>query len=208
MTSPRPDVLLRTVGLALGLLAAGCPPRKSADGVPPPGKGEATGGLAGTGVTPALPPPPRPKLPPPKPTEEEAPFRVEVRMPKPLSATKKPDIPPPPPPPDGQSPAPLQASAHVGQGRLSAEEVRAVIAKNAESFRKCLSGDASVRVSASITTSGAVGEAKSERSTPDDQRLRECVLAVFTKITFPTGWAKAGSQDPTYVVLDLELRVE
>lgn len=105
-------------------------------------------------------------------------------------------------------PTPLSASTEDSQGRLKREQVQEVLAKHRDDFRPCIREDSVVRIDATITTSGAVAEAKSNKSTPDDPKLRECVVAAFSKLTFPTDWAQAGTQDGTRLSLDLRLRKE
>lgn len=98
----------------------------------------------------------------------------------------------------------LAASAE-GQGSLRRDQVEAVLSRHRADFRPCLKQDAVVRIDATITTSGAVADATSERSTPDDTKLRECVTKVFSKLVFPTDWARPGGLEGTHLSLDLRL---
>lgn len=100
------------------------------------------------------------------------------------------------------------ASTEQRQGSLKREQVEAVLTKHRSDFSPCLKEDAVVRIEATISTSGAVADVTSERSTPDDAKLRECVTKAFSKLTFPTDWAQPGSTDGTRLSLDLRLKKE
>ncbi|MBL9025104.1 MAG: hypothetical protein JNL21_23100 [Myxococcales bacterium] len=100
------------------------------------------------------------------------------------------------------------ASTEQRQGSLKREQVEAVLTKHRGDFSPCLKEDAVVRIEATISTSGAVADVTSERSTPDDAKLRECVTKAFAKLTFPTDWAQPGSTDGTRLSLDLRLKKE
>ena len=98
----------------------------------------------------------------------------------------------------------LAASAE-GQGNLRRDQVEAVLSRHRTDFRPCLKQDAIVRIDATITTSGAGAGATSERSTPDDGKLRECVAKAFSKLVFPTDWVRPGGLEGTHLSLDLRL---
>lgn len=78
------------------------------------------------------------------------------------------------------------ASAQAASGRLTLTEVETAIDESFDQFSKCSSGDdATVSLRAVVAPSGKVIEVSSTRSTPDDPRMRDCVVTAFRALQFP-----------------------
>jgi hypothetical protein len=199
---------------AIAVLAAGAAcgsPRSEAE-VPPP-----SGSLMETGSRELKRPAPPP--PPPQPTVTSAPTeqsKAPVEPPLVTSVALEIDLRPRREGADtgkkgkNRMDDPKRTTPHavIGEdadGRIPEEDVRSAITKGQESFRPCLTQDVTIRLVASVLPSGAVGEAKSERSSPDDPRVRDCIVTAFMKLRFPTGWAKDGTA-PARIAVDLSLR--
>lgn len=86
------------------------------------------------------------------------------------------------------------ASASSASGRITMSEVESAIDAHIDEFAKCSTEpSATVALRAVVSPSGKVLEASSQRSSPDDPRLRDCVVAAFRALSFPasTGGAPA-----------------
>lgn len=126
-----------------------------------------------------------------------------------------PPPPPPPPPPlsrepmdwvasrDGadDGPTPESATATGVGAKLSADQVSSVIDAGFEKLSACASGETTVSIRATVSTSGRVLEASAVRSTPDDPRVRDCVATTFKTLEFPA----VASEFPARLSFDLRL---
>jgi hypothetical protein len=209
----------RTIAILLLWMGSGCGAAQPATGAPNdtpaigveseeptrPSSASSTGDTAAT----ALPPPS-----PPGDKKAAEPMTVTLRLPVEKSrATSGPSKKKPRSDEDiqggeagGSQVVGQSASTEQRQGSLKREQVEAVLTKHRGDFSPCLKEDAVVRIEATISTSGAVADVTSERSSPDDAKLRECVTKAFSKLTFPTDWAQPGSTDGTRLSLDLRLK--
>ncbi len=86
-------------------------------------------------------------------------------------------------------------------GRVSAEQVERAVSDNIDRFEPCTTEETTVTVRALIGATGKVVDASSARSAPDDARLRDCVVAAFRDLTFPS--STDGRSAP--IVFDLVL---
>lgn len=102
---------------------------------------------------------------------------------------------------DGEKPAPRAATASALGGKLSADQVNAVIDANFDRLSACSDDEVVVSVRATVSTEGRVIEASAIRSTPDDPRIRDCIATTFRSLEFP----RVASEWPTR--LSFELRV-
>ncbi|MFO0613676.1 MAG: hypothetical protein U0414_13860 [Polyangiaceae bacterium] len=91
------------------------------------------------------------------------------------------------------------AQAEGASGRLSMADVESAIDSSFDEFSKCSEEDATITVRALVAPSGKVIQASSPRSTPDDPRLRDCIVAAFRALSFPT--ASGGAPAPLAVEL-------
>ncbi|MFO0613675.1 MAG: hypothetical protein U0414_13855 [Polyangiaceae bacterium] len=95
------------------------------------------------------------------------------------------------------------ATAASASGRLSASDVEAAIDANIGALGACVGDEgAVVTLRALVAPSGQVVEASASRSTPDDPRLRDCVVAAFRRISFPG--STGGAASPLAFDLSLE----
>lgn len=108
----------------------------------------------------------------------------------------------PPPPPKRCAPGdplcaagdkPTKKKAHVQAasttsmgGRLTTAQVEDAVEQSFQTFAACSSSDSTITVRAVIAGTGKVLDASSIHSSPDDARLRDCVVSAFRQITFPT----------------------
>lgn len=96
----------------------------------------------------------------------------------------------------------MQAFASDAGGKLDAAEVQATIDKSAEQLRACITVDSRVNVTMKVLVSGAVGDARAPRATPNDPKARDCVAAVLRKLVFP----RPSGNEAASITIDLDLR--
>ncbi len=104
---------------------------------------------------------------------------------------------------DGK-PQKLAAIAELSEGTLDRDEVQRAIDASVGRFTPCLQVESRVRVRATISRTGDVVDAAVVAADPDEPKLRDCVAAVFKKVTFP----KPKGGDATTFTVDLVLRPE
>ncbi len=78
------------------------------------------------------------------------------------------------------------ASTASMSGRISREVVESAVASHIELFASCSDADATVSLKALIADSGRVTDASARWSAPDVAGLRDCVVAAFKTIQFPS----------------------
>lgn len=102
---------------------------------------------------------------------------------------------------DKRKASPRTATASTLGGKLSADQVNAVIDANFERLSSCSSSEAIVSVRATVSTECRVIEASAVRSTPDDPRIRDCIASTFKTLEFP----RIVSEWPTRLSFDLRV---
>ncbi len=102
---------------------------------------------------------------------------------------------------DAGKPAPRAATATALGGKLSADQVNAVIDANFDRLSACSNDEVVVSVRATVSTEGRVIEASAVRSTPDDPRIRDCIATTFRTLEFP----RVASEWPTRLSFDLRV---
>jgi hypothetical protein len=70
-------------------------------------------------------------------------------------------------------------------GRLSPEQVESAVSDNIDRFAPCTDTDVTVSLRALVAETGKVVNASAGRSTPDEARVRDCVVSAFKAIQFP-----------------------
>jgi hypothetical protein len=98
---------------------------------------------------------------------------------------------------------PGRARTESLSGNLTQQQADSTVAAASDRFVGCLRGSnqANVNVSALIASNGQVVKASASRSSPDDARMRDCVVAQFKTLTFPG----TGSSYDTSFVFELAL---
>jgi hypothetical protein len=89
------------------------------------------------------------------------------------------------PPPKRKARVEAASTQSMG-GRLTPAQVEDAVEQSFQSFAACSSSDSTVTVRAVIAGTGKVLDASSIHSSPDDARLRDCVVSAFRQIIFPT----------------------
>lgn len=102
---------------------------------------------------------------------------------------------------DQQRARPRAATASALGGKLSADQVNAVIDANFDRLSSCSNSEAIVSIRATVSTEGRVLEASAVRSTPDDPRIRDCIASTFKTLEFP----RIASEWPTRLSFDLRV---
>jgi len=77
------------------------------------------------------------------------------------------------------------ASTSSMTGRLSPEQVESAVSDNIDRFASCADSDVTVSLRALVAETGKVVNASAGRSTPDEARVRDCVVSAFKAIQFP-----------------------
>jgi hypothetical protein len=92
------------------------------------------------------------------------------------------------PKPTGRKPrASVRAASTTSMsGRLTTQQVESAVADNIDRFASCSDGDVTVTLRALVADTGKVVNASAGRSTPDEARVRDCVVSAFKSIQFPS----------------------
>jgi hypothetical protein len=98
--------------------------------------------------------------------------------------------------------APMLASTKSLTDRLSSSQLEQVVSDNIEKLVPCTKTDATLNVHATVAPEGNVLEASSDTSSPDDAKMRDCVVKVLKRLSFP----KAQGIHPSPVTFELSLK--
>lgn len=98
-------------------------------------------------------------------------------------------------------PRPGAAETSSDSGRLTAEQVDEVISERLDLFSRCTTAESVISVRATVAAEGRVLDVSAGRSSPDDARLRDCVIGAFRSLVFP----RTQANWPTRVAFDLRL---
>lgn len=106
--------------------------------------------------------------------------------------------------PEGQNaPPPIQAATTEKTGpRVDAAQIQQAVAQRRDLFSRCLHVDTSIEIDATISPSGRVLQVKSERSVPNEPKLRDCIVDAFRKLSLEP----FGSDAPAHVKFALALK--
>jgi outer membrane biosynthesis protein TonB len=101
----------------------------------------------------------------------------------------KPPPPPPPPPHDPNIPDPDKRPPEKAQtenlaGRISAESVEATVGGSRDAFGRCTRDYATFSARVLVGASGSVMDASILESSPDDARMRDCVVSALRNLKF------------------------
>lgn len=98
--------------------------------------------------------------------------------------------------------APMLASTKSLTDRLSNTQLEQLVSDNIEKLVPCTKTDATLNVHATVAPEGNVLEASSDTSSPDDAKMRDCVVKVLKRLSFP----KAQGIHPSPVTFELSLK--
>lgn len=99
-------------------------------------------------------------------------------------------------------PVVAQAVADELEGKMSAEDLSRTFEESAPKLNVCLKTDTSISVKLKILPSGRVAETSASKSNPNDVRMRDCLIAVVQRLTFP----KLRGVEPATVNIELSLK--
>lgn len=101
-----------------------------------------------------------------------------------------------------QKPVIAQAVADELEGKMSPEDLSRTFEESAPKLNVCLKTDTSISVKLKILPSGRVAETSASKSNPNDVRMRDCLIAVVQRLTFP----RLRGAEPATVNIELSLK--